>query len=194
MLVIGIIALVLGVSFFKNATNPDKQWEGIAKILPYDERPADMTPVWGMDIGVEQYTLKDDRGFQIQIQHHTDERARELRQKLFESDVPEIPKNMGPLKFDSPTSARVDVQGRQVHVVRTRIEFQGVAKRFVPKEAQDQMGSMLWADVTPEGRDDIVLFQMQRMKFDPKSEAPDTPISDDELRAELKPFRIGPKH
>jgi hypothetical protein len=66
-------------------------------------------------------------------------------------------------------------------------------KKMVPKKGQDQVGSMLWADVTPEGRDDLVFLQMRRNGMSGVGPAATDPITDDELRALLKPFRIGPK-
>jgi hypothetical protein len=194
MLVLGLIALVFGISFVKKATDPDRQWQEIAKILPYDERPPEMEPKFGMNMGIEQYMLQDSRGYQLQIQHTTGQSAREAREMMFDRDPPEIPKNMGVVGFEDVQAATVEVQGRDVHIVRMKLGFKGLAKSMIPKEGQDQLGAMLWADVTPEGRDDLVMLQMQRMKVHGKAD-PATlgPITDDELRDVLKPFHIGPK-
>lgn len=197
MLVLGIVLAIFAVGFVKNATDPDKQWEGIAKILPYDKRPADMTPLFGMDVGVEQYTLHDDRGYEIQLQHFTGTRAKEAREQIFEHDPPEIPKDMFVLKLEETKPARVEVQGRELHVLRLKGSFPGLMKKIVPKEGRDQLGSMLWADVTPEDRGDLVFWQMHRSAG--RSEGAEGqnidkgPITDDELRTVLEPFHVGPK-
>jgi hypothetical protein len=193
MLVLGLVLTVFVVNFVKNAVDPEKQWQGIAQILPYDERPPEMEPVFGTTIGVEQYTLRDSRGFQVQIRRMTGTMANDTREQLFVKDPPQIPKEVMAVRFETPKSALVEVQGREIHVVRTRLELQGIAKKFVPKEAQEHMGSMLWADVTPEGRDDLVMMQLSRDRAGPRDVAPESPISDDELREILKPFHVGPK-
>lgn len=193
LLLLGIIGAIISVGFIKNATNPDTQWEAIAKILPYDERPSEMKPQFGMNLGIEQYILHDSRGYQIQIQHMTGERAREGREQLFEKDPPEIPKDMGVVGFEDMASSTVEVQGRPVHVVRMKMGFKGFAKSIIPKEGQAQIGTMLWADVTPEGRDDLVFLQLQRQPVPGMDVPADAPITDDDLRELLKPFRIGPK-
>ena len=194
MLVLGAVLLALGIGFVRNATDPEKQWEAIAKILPYDERPAEMTPAWGAKLGIEQYILQDDRGYEIQLQHMTGSQASETREKMFMKDAPEFPQNMGIVKFGDVKMGIVDLQGKEVHVLRMKMEFQGLMKKVVPKEGQEKVGSMMWADVTPEGRDDLVLLQMRRTKPNPKLVPPDGPITDDELREVMKPFKIGAKH
>lgn len=194
MLVLGLIALMFGINFVKNATDPDRQWEEIAKILPYDERPPEMEPKFGMNMGIEQYMLQDSRGYQLQIQHSTGSQAREAREMLFEKDPPQFPKNMGVVGFEDVQAGTVEVQGREVHVVRMKLGFKGFAKSMIPKEGQDQLGAMMWADVTPEGRDDLVMLQMQRMKVRGKGDpATEGPITDAQLREVLKPFHVGPK-
>jgi hypothetical protein len=194
MLVIGIALLVFGMSFMKKAMDPETQWRALAEVLPYDERPPEMTPKMGMNtLGVKQVTLIDTRGYQIQIQEMGGAKAQEAREQLFEKDPPEFPKEMlGVFKFSNVRSSLAEVQGRKIHVVRMKPEFEGIAKSMVPKAAQDQMGNMLWADVTPEGRDDLVFIQIQRQG----PSARDTDggdITDADLRDILKPFHVGPK-
>ena len=185
-LILGIVAAVIGIKLAKNALDPDLQWPEIAKILPYDERPSELTPVFGMNVGVEQYVLMDSRGFKITIQRVGEKDAGEAREKLFETTPPEFPTNMVVMKFEDLASAKVEIQGREVSVLRMRPQFEGLAKKMLPAEAQEQMGSMLFADVTPEGAQGLVLLQMQRMKGG-------GPIGDDELRDLLRPFHVGPK-
>jgi hypothetical protein len=192
MLVIGVAVLLFGISFVKKATDPERQWQAIGEVLPYDERPPEMTPRFGVNVGVKQFTLIDTRGYQIQIQEMTGSRAAEAREKLFEKDPPEFPQDMlGQFKFSNVRTGTVEVQGRKIRVVRMKPEFEGFAKSMVPKAAQEQMGNMLWADVTPEGRDDLVFFQIQRQGPSAKDTAGD--ITDEDLREILKPFHVGPK-
>ena len=193
MIVLGIILAVFFVGFVKNATDPEKQWTAIEKILPYDERPAEMTPIISINVGAEQFTIHDSRGYDIQIQHYPASRAEELRSQLF-GEKPELPKHMLGLKFESMTPGTVDVQGRELHVLRLRGSLPEFVRKMMPKEGNEQLANMLFADVTPEGRDDLVIWQMSRSPDRRKSDHESGPITDEEIRSELKPFRIGPKH
>jgi hypothetical protein len=73
-----------------------------------------------------------------------------------------------------------------VRVLRMEMELGGFLKAVVPKEGQEQFGAMLFADLTPEDADELLLLQMIRTKGSGA-------ISDDEVRTLLKPFHVGPK-
>ena len=57
---------------------------------------------------------------------------------------------------------------------------------FGDLELRGRGGSMAFIDATPEENDGLVLVEMIRVT------GPD-PITDEEIRAFLKPFRVGPK-
>jgi hypothetical protein len=184
-MLLGVVALGLGYRFFKKATDPEAQKASLAKILPYDEWPSQMTPVFAMQLVGEQYTIQDSRGFQEQIQLHRGKEGTDGRKQMFDSANPQFPKDLGVMEFQDLTPGTVDVQGRDLHLLRMRLRFTGIAAKFLPKEAQDQMGSMAFVDLTPDDLDGMLLLQITRTRGD-------APITDDDIRDILKPFHIGP--
>jgi hypothetical protein len=186
VIVLGVVAAIVGVAFFKNAMDPEKIWEKVAQILPYDERPPELKPMLGMNVGIEQYQFNDSRGFQVTFQRHTGKDAARARSQMFDTDHPKFPQNMGVMKFKDIQPGTIDVQARSVRVLRMEMELGGFLKAVVPKEGQEQFGAMLFADLTPEDADELLLLQMIRTKGSGA-------ISDDEVRTLLKPFHVGPK-
>jgi hypothetical protein len=181
-----VAAIAISVMYVKKGVDPAVTEPALQKVLPHDELPASMRIVFYNRIGMEQFTIQDSRKYQLQIQVHTGKQADNARKQMFDSDKPQIPADMGVMKFQDMTKGEVDVQGRTITVVRLRMEFSGLMKDMMPKEAQDQLGAMLWADVTPEGEHErLVLLQIvKQVKADT--------ITDDELRDLLAPFHIGP--
>ena len=182
---LAVVAIGFGFQFVKKAMDPEVQWQKLALILPYDERPPEMQLMFGNQIGVEQYTFQDSRGFQLQIQNHGGADGTHARKQMFGSDKPEFPQNMVVMKFEPPVAGSVEVQGRTLRLFRTRMQFSGAFGKMMPQEARDGMGSMAFIDLTPEGREGMLMLQVTRVKG-PES------VSDDEIRMLLKPFHIGP--
>ena len=182
---LAVVAIGFGFQFVKKAMDPDVQWERLAKILPYDERPPEMQLMFGNQIGIEQYTFQDSRGFQLQIQNHTGADGTQARKQMFSTDTPEFPQNMVVMKFETPVPGSVELQGREIRLFRTRMEFSGAFGKMMPKEARDGMGSMAFLDLTPEGREGMLMAQITSLR------GPE-PVSDEEIRTLLAPFRIGP--
>lgn len=191
-LIVGIVALVVVGNFIKKATDPEVTEPALQKVLPHDELPPEMQISIYNSIGIEQFTLMDSRGFQLQIQVHGGEDGARAREQMFQKDVPEFPKDLGVMKFEDLKKATVDIQGREIPVIRMKMEFTGILGSVMPEEAKSQMGSMMWADLSPDaqagGADEhsLILLQVMRMKGAGE-------ITDDELRDLLKPFHIGTK-
>jgi hypothetical protein len=191
---VAVVGIGLLIPIAKKAFDPEAQWERLAHMLPYDERPAELKPMmgFGMSLGasIEQVQLQDTRGFMITIQSHTGHNGADARQKMFKADKPEFPKDVGVMKFENIETSAIEVQGRELRALRMRMEFPAWMKSLMPKKAQGdlgKMGSMAFIDATPEGNDGLVLVEMIR------GTGPE-PITDDEVRAFLKPFLVGPKH
>jgi hypothetical protein len=183
---IAVVLAGLGMRFVRTAMDPDVQWQKLALILPYDARPPEMRLMFGNQIGLEQYTIEDTRGFQFQIQNHSGKDGAEGRERMFGTDNPAFPKNMGVMKFEDLAPGKVEVQGRELRLIRMRMEFSGVIAKMMPAEARDRMGSMAFIDGTPEGRDGMLFLQISRTKGEGI-------VTDDEIRMLLQPFHIGPK-
>ena len=186
VIVLGVVATLVMFAFVKSARDPEKIWEKLSVILPYDNRPPELTPLLGMNLGVEQYQFNDSRGFQVTFQRHTGKDAARARSQMFDAEHPKFPENMGVMKFKDIQAATIDVQGRSVRLLRMEMELGGFLKAIVPKEGQEQFGAFLFADLSPEGADELLILQMVRTKGS-------GPITDDEERTLLKPFHVGPK-
>ncbi len=144
---------------------------------------------FGLGASREQWQLQDSRGFMITVQSQSGSKASEGRQKMFASDKPEFPKDVGVMQFQDVQAGTVEVQGRDLHVLRMHMEFPSWMKGLMGKKAGEELGkfgSMAFVDVTQEAKDGMVLLEMMKVS------GPE-PVSDDEIRTFLKPFRIGPK-
>ena len=184
-----LVTVVVGGFLFRaarTAMDPEIQKQRLAKILPYDEWPKEMQPMFGMQVVGEQYTFQDTRGFQEQIQLHKGRDGTEGRKHLFQTVPPKFPKNLVIMKFEDLAPGTVEVQGRTLSLLRMRMEFSGLFGKMMPAEAREQMGSTAFIDLTPETLDGMMLFQLTRTKGQ-------APITDDEIRTVLAPFHVGPK-
>ena len=183
---LAVVVAGIGYRLFKTATDPEVQKQKVAKILAYDAWPEEMTPRFGMQVVGEQYTFEDRRGFQEQIQLHKGQQGLDGRKKMFESNPPEFPKDLGVMEFEKLDPGTVEIQGRELDLLRMRLRFTGLMAKFMPKEVQDQIGSMVIVDLTPDDLEGMLLMQITRIRGD-------GPITDEEIRAILKPFHVGPR-
>jgi hypothetical protein len=184
-LIVGIVSLIVIGNYVKDAMDPVKTEAALQVQVPHDPLPESMQIMFHNSIGIEQFTLMDSRGFQLQFQVHEGADARRESQKMFGSDNPEIPKDLGVMKFEELRRGEVEVQGRTLPVLRVKLEFSGLMAKFMPKEAKDQVGNMLWVDLAPEGAEKLVLLQIARIHGSGE-------ITDEEVRELLEPFHIGP--
>lgn len=186
LLIVAVVAF-LGVSAVKKATDPELQWTNLAKVLPYDERPAGVEMTVGFNFGLEQYQMLDSaRGLQITLQRMGGESGQAERDKMFDADNPQFPQNAGVVKFQDLKVSKLDVQGRELRVMRMHMELAGILKGMVPKDEQiEGMGATAFVDLTRDGETGILWLQMVRVKGA-------EPIADDEIRDFLKPFHVGP--
>jgi hypothetical protein len=183
---LAVVAAGFGFRFIKTATDPKVQWERLGKTLPHDEAlPPEIESMFGNQFPIEQYVIQDTRGYQLQFQNHKGKDGSQARKQMFESDTPEFPQNMVVMKFDKPEPGSVEVQGRTLRLFRTRMEFSGLFGKAMPAEAKEAMGSMAFVDLTPEGREGMLMLQLTKMKGS-------EPVSDEEIRELLKPFHVGP--
>jgi hypothetical protein len=182
----GIVALGLGYHFVKKATDPELQKQALAKILPYDQWPQEMKPKFGFQVVGEQYTFEDSRGFQEQIQLHKGRDGAEGRKRLFDAEHPQFPQSFGVGRFEDMKSGTVEVQGRELHVLRMKVELAEFITRWMDKDAKNKLPSMAFVDLTPDDLEGMLLIQITRQRDD-------APITDDEIRDILRPFHVGPK-
>ena len=181
-----IVAIGLVYRVVSKGMDPEAQKAAVAKILPYDTWPAEMTPKFGMQMLGEQYVFEDKRGFQEQLQLHKGRDGAEGRKNMFDSEHPKFPQNLGVMKFEDMKAGSVEVQGRDLHVIRMRVELGAFITKFMDKEAKGKLPSMAFVDLTQDDQDGMLLLQITRRSGD-------DPITDDEIRDILKPFHVGPK-
>jgi hypothetical protein len=183
---LGVIAIGFGFRLINQARDPEVQWAKLAQVLPYDEPPPkEMTLLMGMHLVGDQYTFHDERGFQVQFQNHPGKDGTEGRKNMFDAEHPKFPQNMVAFKFTDLQPGTIQVQGRELRILRMRMELAGALNKMIPEKDREGMGSMAFVDLTPEGRDGMLIAQFTRM------EGTD-PVSDEEIRTILKPFHVGP--
>lgn len=187
-LIVGGVLTFLGVNFIKSATDTEAQWANLAKVLPYDERPAGVDMRVGFSLGIEQYQMHDvPHGLQITIQKMGGTQGAEQRRKMFDPEHPQFPQDAGVVKFQDLKVSKIEVQGRELPLMRMRVELAGFMKSILPKEAtQEGMGATALIDLTREDEPGLLFLQMIRLKGE-------EPISDEEIRTFLEPFHVGPK-
>jgi hypothetical protein len=186
-LIAGVIIAVLLVRSVKDFADPVKGWAELQRIIPADDPPppefeAHKLPLVPFDAVIVSY--RNDT--QLQFQRHKGEDASEMRQQMFESETPTFPKSLVVMSFQDLSSGTVDIQGREIRIVRLRSQLEGFAKSMAGDQAKEAEQYMLFADVTPEGRsNEIVFLQIQR----PVRQGE---LDDETLREMLAPFHIGP--
>jgi hypothetical protein len=181
-----IVVAGLGYRFIRKARDPEAVKAGVQKILPYDRWPAELTPVMGFQLLGEQYTFEDSRGFQEQIQLHRGPEGSEGRKGMFRSEDPKFPKDLMVMKFEELKPGAVEVQGRELRLLRMRMQFAGFIAQMMPKEVREGLATMAFVDLTPEDLDGMLLLQITRTRGE-------GPITDEEIQTILEPFHVGPK-
>ncbi len=181
VLLIGILGIGFLFTKFKDARNPDVQWPKLQAILPFDERPDyDIT---GVQLGQEQYTLTDlSNGVQGQFTRVPGARGVEAREEMFAGDTPEMPTDLVVMKFEDFEKGVVSVQGRELPIVRFRMEAGSLLKKAA--DGENPLGPSCFVDLTKPG-EDFLFFQLTVPRQD-------GPVGDGQVREFLAPFHVGP--
>jgi hypothetical protein len=189
LVVIGIVLLSWVYAKFKDSANPDKQWPKLQELVGFDERPADMTLIFGAEmLGTQIYATADPKlglagtFFEWKAGKNADD-ARE--QFLTVAGVEKNPQR----DTNTPvTAATVHVQGRSLPGVRY---VQNGPPAFLRSISQDDaskfdgQGPCITLDLSKDPAAALLYVQLVRTSGT-------DPISDDEVRAYLKPFHVGP--
>lgn len=183
-IVIAVVGLAIAwdsiQGYFQDAQNPDVQWPKVAEVLPFDERPD--YEIFGLPIpfGMRAWTLVDhERGLLGTLMDFGSRSGQEL-EGLFDPEltVPfaDLIPNAG--RHDAERTT-VTVQGRELRALRYS----------TTPSADDEAGPRgdgLNLDLTPpEGRP-LLALQLTRSGVR-------APITDDDARAFLAPFELGPE-
>lgn len=181
-LVLAIAGGAWGVSLFKDAMDPEKQWPNVQAILPYDEQPPELQLVWGSTFPMDVFVFLDQRGYGAMLFRFAESDAHEVREQLLN---PEFKGGfMGAGARKDLQAASVDVQGRELPVLRFYQSGGGEPSGpGAPPNAGS--GASIVVDLSDPG--DVRPLVLQLVRHDG-----DEPISDDEVRQFLEPFHVGP--
>lgn len=178
-LILGIIAVVWVMAFVKDSRNPEKQWPKVAQVLPYDERPTDMTLEWGSQFGVEAYAFNDARGFVEVLFRFDRAKAGEVQEKLMNPD--EEGGIFGAGARRNLKMGTISVQGRELKILRFD---QMKAKDGGNEDVKVGEGPTALVDLTQEGGAPTIIQITRTTGKDP--------ITDEDVLGILKPFHVGP--
>jgi hypothetical protein len=168
--VIAMIAIsLLGVRFFKDATDPEKVWPAVQALLPFDERPEGWTAGGKTVFGVGQYHLRPPGGEPYMILHRMPGPAE--RDALLDPESPQNKGIGGFGKIQDPEKGTVEIQGRGAPCLRFR--------PWVPGDENDV--STIRVDLTGEG-DQPVLVEIVVEGSEP--------VSDETVQELLEPFDV----
>jgi hypothetical protein len=178
-LVLAIVAGYFLVSKVAESANPEKQWPKVAELLPFDERPPELTLLFGINFGMGVYTFTDSRGYMAVLMHMPMGGAKD-REKLMNPDS-----DMGFMgKRKDARASKLKVQGRELDVLHFQHMGGGSGGAEAGQPKIDK-GPAVMIDLTKSDQSGFLIFQLVRVHSD-------EPIGDDEIISFLKPFHVGP--
>lgn len=178
--IIGIAGMTWLVSRFSGSTDPEKQWPKVAKILPYDERPAELDLKFGFDLGMEMYFFEDSRGFAAVLIHMSMASDKERRQLM----DPESEQGfMG--KRRNARLSKLNVQGREIEVLRFEHLGGGPSGESSSGAPTVDSGPSAFVDLTREEDSGFLILQLVRKHSSEE-------IENEDIVRFLKPFHVGP--
>jgi hypothetical protein len=181
MLLALVAVVLLSISLVKKSLDPEKQWPKVAKLLPYDARPENLTLVWGSQIGMELYVFHDAKGLIVTLMCPPGGDGK-AKQKMF--DEKQSFSAFGKGGRHSMQRATIRVQGRELQALRF---VQEAADSSGPSGAPSAgSGGSVLVDVTPEESEQPVIMQLTRADGS-NEEIPDQTVIDI-----LAPFHVGP--
>jgi hypothetical protein len=186
MILIAVIIGWFGYAMVKEARDPEQQWPRVAKALPFDERPKELTPKYGNHLGVDTYFFTDSRGYMAMLFHLPATKASEMRKQFMDPNLAQGPLGMNGRR--DIKSGNLRVQGRDIPFLRF---FQD---KLTHKESTSEDGSApevgtgasMMLDLTPEDGERPVILQLIRITGGDAGA-----ISDETVIEFLKPFHVG---
>lgn len=178
--IVGIVFVVWLASSVKDWRDPEKQWPKVAQVLPYDERPPELTLDIGIDmLGTHVFSFHDSRGFIVALMSLPNAKGSD-RDKAMD---PNAKTGFGPFGARKDAqSSKLAVQGRELEVLRF---FQMAKGSETEGEPESGAGPTALVDLTSQGEGGFLLLQLTRTNG---TEA----VTDEEIQTFLKPFHVGP--
>ncbi len=161
------------VGFYQEALDPEKQWPKLARVLPFDERPAGLelelgNPVPFLDRVFEMYVLTNPADdYTAQVMHFKAVPREELDQ-MFDPDPEGTVFNLG--RPVDAVAGELEIQGRKVRTLRFR----------TVKGEGEAVGPGIRVDLSRPGR--MLAVDLRRIG--------DQPLSDEEVLAFFAYFDV----
>jgi hypothetical protein len=203
LLVIVALAVLgfFGLRVFKETTDPETQWGRLAQVLPVEQPPPPLdivgVPSFG---GIRMWTLtsKDGRS-QAMIQHVTED-IEAARREFLEPEGGEV--NLpfiGRLGIFALDKGTVRIQGRELPYLRFQTfppgsdpgaeehaDERGGRPGILEQMRRAVRGTSMHVDLRPGSSESGLFLQLTK----PRSREP---VTEEELRAFLEPFHVGPE-
>jgi hypothetical protein len=158
LLVVATILLgVWGVGKFKELADPEKGWEALAEILPYEERPTDLEFQWRWNIGMDMFILEHADGYMAILMRFPAQDAEASREQLFDPEFTGSVMGFGGRK--NAEAGKYTVQGREVDVLH--FDQQGSSKSQGGGPSVGP-GRSIYVDLTPAGKTRPLVLQLIR--------------------------------
>jgi hypothetical protein len=185
-----VIALFVTLAFVvgrqvSRGLDEEFQWQALESALPYDARPASITPVFGWEWATPFILLNDERGYMWIVRSQKDDGSLFLEEIFGQADGARDPI----LNFEhvgEDELGTVEVQGRELRVRRI-LQSSVPVLEALGGEGKGSGGQSILVDLTPEGSQGMLVVLIVAVDSE-------EPISDEQLRELLAPFRVGPEH
>jgi hypothetical protein len=170
--VVGIFAFSAAADLWERSLDPEVAWERLDEILPHEQRPEALEPVFSLDLfGMsDTLTFADGRTGLIAVLVHDAEGDAEGRERLMDPERTTGVAGVGGLR--DAVAGTLVVQGREVAAMRG-------AGRAV---AGDAATSQLWVDLSEEGGRFLVLMLLL--------EGADREVPEGAVEVFLEPFDV----
>lgn len=144
----------------KEWQDPDKQWENIQQVLPYDKRPegVEFAFSWHL-LGVDAWILRDPRGYLVMLMQLPEKNAQQTREQLLD---PQSTRSLfGNFGRHGQERVKLQVQGREFDALRF-VQDMGSGGGGGPDSQGTGPGATLVVDLTPEDAPRPLVLQMTR--------------------------------
>jgi hypothetical protein len=163
--------------------DPEKQWENLREVLPFDQRPEGVDLVMSWHLGVDMYVLNDMRGCVVLLMQLPEKNGAQSREQLL--DPAASHGLFGKWGRHGQTRMKIKVQGRELDALRFVQE--GPARDAADEQGMpgSGAGATMVVDLTPEDAARPLVLQMTR------STGGDEPFDEQTVIDFLKPFHVG---
>jgi hypothetical protein len=190
MVLVLVVGAIFTTKFVSDMVDPEVQWPKLDELLPFDERPPELTMTAGFSmLGQQsQFTLMDNRGFMAQFQMVAGSQGASMRQQMFDNEEPKLVGNFGVIDFKNVQKGTVNVQGRDLRIVRMEMGL-GDMMKSIPgvddEDVDESAGHAAYIDLTPEDDSGMMWLQYTRR-------GSGETITDGEIQTFFEPFHVGP--